>query len=467
MENAYDLVVIGSGPGGYVAAIRASQLGKRVAVIERESIGGICLNWGCIPTKALLKSAGLYNQVKEAAEYGVMLENPGIHFENVINRSRDVAEKMSKGVEFLFRKNKITLIKGSGRMVENREVVVTDKNGNQESFTAAHIIIATGARAKELPNLPIDNHRIIGYRLALSMKTLPSRLVVVGGGAIGVEFAYFFRSMGSEVTLVEYLEQGLLPREDIEVSKSLARSFKKQGIRVMAPASIEGVEKRENDCLVKIRKRSDDAMEEMEADMVLSAVGIVPNTENLGLETLGVNLENGFIRVDEFYRTNVPGVYAIGDVIQTPALAHVASAEGIICVEHIFGMSPSRLDYVKVPSNTYCQPEVASVGLTEEAARNAGHEIRVGKFPFTASGKASAAGENEGFIKLIFDSKYGGLLGAHMIGAHVTELIGELVLGSNLETTGKELFKTIHPHPTLSEAIMEAAADAWGEAIHI
>ena len=467
MEKSFDLIVIGSGPGGYVAAIRASQLGLNVAVIEKASLGGICLNWGCIPTKALLKSAEVYHQLQNAAQYGLKAEQVDINFEEIINRSRGVADKMSKGIEFLLRKNKIQVIKGTARLTNGKQVSVTDPEGKTSEYVAEHIIIATGARAKELPAIPIDNHRIIGYRLALSMKTLPEKMVVVGGGAIGVEFAYFYRSMGAEVTLVEFLEQGLLPREDPEISKALKRSFKKQGIQVLANTQVEQLILQDKSVVVKLRDRADGAVKEIETDIVLSAVGVVPNVEDLGLETAGVILENGYIKVDSFCRTNVPGIYAIGDVINTPALAHVASAEGILCVESLSGMDCEPLDYLKVPSNTYCFPEVASMGLSEPDAIAAGYDVRIGKFPFSASGKASASGENDGFVKLVFDKKYGGILGAHMIGAHVTEMIAELVVAAQLETTGKELIKSIHPHPTMSEAIMEAAADAWDEGIHL
>ena len=450
-----------------MAAIRASQLGFKVGVVEKSALGGICLNWGCIPTKALLKSAEVYNNFKHAEDYGINAKKVSIDFEAVINRSRGVSEKMSKGISFLFRKNKIDVLEGRGELKRGKKVAVTDAEGNTKEYEAEHIILATGARAKELPNLKIDNEKVIGYRLALSMKTLPEKMLVVGGGAIGVEFAYFYNAMGVEVTLVEFLKQGLLPREDKEVSRALGRSFKKQGIKVISNAMVEEVSEKDGKTKVVIKHRKDESTEELETDIVLSAVGVVPNIENIGLESLGIQIENNYIKVDEKYQTNIPGIYAIGDVIDSPALAHVASAEGINCVENIAGMNVEAIDYMLIPSNTYCSPEVASVGLTEEAAKEAGHKIKVGKFPFSASGKASASGDNDGFVKLIFDEKYGGLLGAHLIGAHVTEMIAELVVAGKLETTGHELIKSIHPHPTMSEAIMEAAAAAYDEVIHV
>lgn len=467
MENKYDIIVIGSGPGGYVAAIRAAQLNLKVAVVERESLGGICLNWGCIPTKALLKSAEVYNQLKKIDEYGLYAEKIGADFQAVIQRSRGVADKMSKGIEFLFRKNKIEVIRGEGSLKRGKKILVRMDSGDTMEYTADHIILATGARAKELPGLEIDNESIIGYRKALSLEQLPGSMVVVGGGAIGVEFAYFYSTLGVEVTLVEFLEQGLLPREDHEISKALSRSFKKSGIKIHANTSVESVKREDGKLMVSIRNRKKEEAELIQTDLVLSAVGVVPNTENLGLEALSVNTVNGFVQVDDYYQTNVPGIYAIGDIINSPALAHVASAEGITCVEKIAGLDVNPIDYNRIPSNTYCHPEVASVGLTETAAKEAGFEVKIGKFPFSASGKASAAGENEGFVKLIFDDKYGELLGAHMIGHHVTEMIAELVVAGKLETTGHELIKSIHPHPTMSEAIMEAAAAAYGEVIHV
>ena len=464
----YDIIVVGSGPGGYVAAIRASQLGKKVGIVERESLGGICLNWGCIPTKALLKSAQVYEYIQHADSYGIQIGSAKPDFDAVIKRSRDVAEGMSKGVQFLMRKNKIDVIMGTGKLVRGKKVEVTDKNGKATSYDADHIIIATGGRAKELPNLSIDDKKIIEYRRAMSMPKMPKKMVVVGGGAIGVEFAYFYSVMGTEVTLVEFLEQGLVPREDKDVSKELGKVFKKAGVKVMAGTSVEKVDTSGRGCKVTVKDRKSGKENEISCDVVLSAVGVSPNTEKIGLETLGIRVNKvGLIEVDEYYQTNVPGVYAIGDVVAGPALAHVASAEGITCVEKIAGHTPEPLDYNNLPSCTYCQPQVASVGYTEEAAKEAGYEIKVGKFPFSASGKASAAGSKAGFVKVIFDAKYGEWLGAHMIGDNVTEMIAEVVAARKLETTGHEIIKAVHPHPTMSEAVMEAAAAAYDEVIHL
>jgi dihydrolipoamide dehydrogenase len=466
MENKFDIIVIGSGPGGYVAAIRASQLGFKVAVVERESLGGICLNWGCIPTKALLKSAQVFNYVKHSKDYGVNVNGFGFDFDAVISRSRGVADKMSKGIDYLFRKNKITVLTGNGKLVSNKTVIVENENGKSE-YSADHLIIATGARAKQLPNLQIDDKYVIGYRKAMSLDKIPQSMLVVGGGAIGVEFAYFYSSMGVDVTLVEFLKQGLLPREDSEISKALTRSFKKDNIKVKASTSVEKVEVINGKCNVSLKNVENDKIENVAVDIVLSAVGISPNTENLGLEELGIKTTNGFIEVDEYYRTKVDGVYAIGDIILTPALAHVASAEGICCVENIAGHHPETIDYNNIPSNIYCSPEVASVGLTEEKAKEHYGEIKIGKFPFTASGKATASGDNDGFVKLIFEAKYGELVGAHFIGQNVTEMIAEMVVFKKLEGTAQELIKAIHPHPTISESIMEAAAAAYDEVIHL
>ncbi|HMO38673.1 MAG TPA: dihydrolipoyl dehydrogenase [Saprospiraceae bacterium] len=463
----YDLIVIGSGPGGYVAAIRASQLGMKTAVVERESLGGICLNWGCIPTKALLKSAQVFEYISHAEDYGIKVSSAKADFEGMVKRSRGVADGMSKGVSFLMRKNKIDVIKGEGKLVRGKKVEVTDADGKKQEYSAPHIIIATGGRAKELPNLPIDGKKIIEYRKAMSLEKQPKSMVVVGAGAIGVEFAYFYNSIGTEVTIVEFLEQGLVPREDGDISKELTKLYTKKGIRILANTSVESVDTSGRDCKVLVKSREDGKTEEIKCDIVLSAAGVAPNTENIGLEELGITTDRGIIKVDEYYRTNVPGVYAIGDVVPGPALAHVASAEGIICVEAIAGHKPEPLDYNNIPSCTYCIPEVASVGYTEKAAEEAGYEIKVGKFPFSASGKASAAGAKEGFVKVIFDAKYGEFLGAHMIGANVTEMIAEVVAARKLETTGHEIIKTVHPHPTMSEAVMEAAAAAYGEVIHL
>ncbi len=463
----FDLIVIGSGPGGYVAAIRAAQLGMNVGVVERESLGGICLNWGCIPTKALLKSAQVFDYIQHAKDYGITVGEATPDFEAMIGRSRGVADGMSKGINFLFRKNKIQALEGTGKLLRGKKVEVTDKEGKKKEYSADHIIIATGARAKELPNLPIDGKKIIEYRKAMTLEKQPKSIVVVGAGAIGVEFAYFYNSIGTQVTIVEFLEQGLVPREDPDVSKELAKVYKKYGIEVLGNTSVESVDTKGRGCKVHVKSRKDGKTQEIKCDVVLSAAGVTPNTENIGLEALGIETNRGLIKVDEFYRTNVSGIYAIGDVVPGPALAHVASAEGIICVEKIAGKNPEPLDYNNVPSCTYCVPEIASVGYTEEAAKAAGYEIKVGKFPFTASGKASAAGAKQGFVKVIFDAKYGEWLGAHMIGYNVTEMIAEVVAARKLETTGHEIIKAVHPHPTMSEAVMEATAAAYDEVIHL
>jgi dihydrolipoamide dehydrogenase len=461
----YDLIVIGSGPGGYVAAIRASQLGLKTAVVERERPGGICLNWGCIPTKSLLKSAEVYEYIKHASDYGLKIEGTALpDFGKVIERSRNVADSMSKGVQFLFKKNKIDVIQGTGQLAGKQNVEVTDESGNMKNYKAPHIILATGARSKELPGLKQDGRRVIGYREAMTLKELPGSMVVVGSGAIGSEFAFFYNTMGTKVTLVEFMPV-IVPLEDEEVSKQLERSFKKSGMTVLTSSTVESVDIDGEKCKVKIKTSK--GSEETEADIVLSAVGITPNLENLGLEEMGITIEKGKIHVDEFMKTTAEGIYAIGDIVPGPALAHKASAEGILCVEKIAGKNPHPIRYDNIPACTYTHPEIASVGLTEKAAKAAGYEIRIGKFPFTASGKASSAGQKEGFIKLIYDVKYGELLGAHMIGANVTELIAEIVVARNLETTGYEIIKSIHPHPTMSEAIMEASAAAYNEVIHI
>jgi dihydrolipoamide dehydrogenase len=460
----YDVLVIGSGPGGYVAAIRASQLRMKVGVVEKENLGGICLNWGCIPTKALLKSAQVFEYASHAADYGVLTSEVKPDFEKMISRSRDVAGNMSKGIEFLFKKNKIDVINGFGKLKGKGKVEVTDGDGKKQEVSAKHIILATGARSRELPNLKQDGEKVIGYRQAMTLSKQPKSMVVVGSGAIGSEFAYFYNAIGTQVTLVEFLPN-VVPLEDEEVSKTLERSFKKSKIKVMTESSVESVDTSGDLCKVTIKTKKGE--EVVEAEIVLSAVGISPNTEGIGLEDVGVDMENGRVKVDEFYRTNVDGVYAIGDIIPGPALAHVASAEGITCVEKISGMDVHTVNYKNIPGCTYTMPEVSSVGMTEKAAKEAGYEIKVGKFPFTASGKATAAGMRDGFVKLIFDAKYGELLGAHMIGGNVTEMIAEMVVARNLETTGHELIKSIHPHPTMSEAIMEAAAAAYGEVIHM
>jgi dihydrolipoamide dehydrogenase len=463
----FDLIVIGTGPGGYVAAIRASQLGMKVGVVERESLGGICLNWGCIPTKALLKSAQVFEYIQHAQDYGIEVKEAKADFDGMIKRSRGVADGMSKGINFLFRKNKITVIDGEGRLLRGKKVEVTDKDGKKTTYEAPHIIVATGGRARQLPNLPIDGKKVIEYRKAMSLEKQPKKMVVVGAGAIGVEFAYFYHSIGTEVTVVEFMEQGLVPREDADISKELGKIYKKKGINIMANSSVESVDTKGRGCKVTVKNRKTGKEEVISCDVVLSAAGVAPNTENIGLEELGIETDRGLIKVDSYYQTNVPGIYAIGDVVAGPALAHVASAEGILCVEKIAGLHVEPIDYNNIPGCTYCVPEIASVGYTEAAAKEAGYDIKVGKFPFTASGKAKAAGASEGFVKVIFDAKYGEWLGAHMIGYNVTEMIAEVVAARKLETTGHEIIKTIHPHPTMSEAVMEATAAAYDEVIHL
>ena len=460
----YDVIVLGSGPGGYVTAIRASQLGMKTAVIEKESLGGVCLNWGCIPTKALLKSANVYEYINHAEDYGIKVSSHKADFSAVVKRSRSVAEKMSGGVQFLMKKNKIDVIMGTGKVMPGKTIEVTDDKGKTSSYTAKNIIIATGARSRQLPNLEQDGKQIIGYREAMVLPKMPKKMVIVGSGAIGVEFAYFYNAMGVDVTVVEFLPN-IVPVEDIDVSKQLEKTFKKKGMNIMTNSSVEKVEKSSKGCEVHIKTAK--GMETISCDIVLSAVGIQHNIENIGLEETGIVVDGGKIVVNEYYETNIPGYYAIGDVVAGQALAHVASAEGITCVEKIAGQNPEPIDYNNIPGCTYCSPEIASVGMTEKAAKEAGYELKVGKFPFSASGKASAAGHNDGFIKLIFDAKYGELLGGHMIGANVTEMIAEIVALRKLETTGHELIKTVHPHPTMSEAVMEAAAAAYDEVIHI
>jgi dihydrolipoamide dehydrogenase len=464
MASKYDLVVVGSGPGGYVAAIRASQLGMKVGVVERESLGGICLNWGCIPTKALLKSASVFEYINHAADYGITVGDASVDFGAVIKRSRGVADGMSKGIQFLFRKNKIDAIMGTGKVTGKGKIEVTNADGKKETIEATSIILATGARSRELPNLPIDGKKIIGYRQAMALGKLPESMVVVGSGAIGVEFAYFYNAMGTKVTVVEYLPN-IVPVEDEEVSRQLAKSFKKSGIDIMTDAEVASVDTSGKLCKVKVKSAKGE--QTLEAEIVLSAVGIQTNLEDIGIEELGIKVDRGRVVVDEFYKTNVDGIYAIGDIVPGPALAHVASAEGIICVEKIAGHNPEPLNYGNIPGCTYCTPEIASVGLTEKAAREQGLDIKVGKFPFSASGKASAGGVKDGFVKVIFDAKYGEFLGAHMIGANVTEMIAEVVVARKLETTGHEIIKAVHPHPTMSEAVMEAAAAAYDEVIHL
>ncbi len=457
--SKYDVIVLGSGPGGYVTAIRASQLGLKTAVIEKESLGGVCLNWGCIPTKALLKSAQVFEYLKHAGDYGLKIKDYDKDFDAVVNRSRNVADGMSKGVQFLMKKNKIDVISGYGKIKPGKKVDVDGKE-----YSADHIIIATGARSRELPSLPQDGKKVIGYRQAMTLEKQPKKLMIVGSGAIGVEFAYFYNAMGTEVTIVEYMPR-IVPVEDEDVSKQLERSFKKSGIKIMTSTEVTAVDTSGKG--VKATVKTKKGEETLEADVVLSAVGIKTNIENIGLEDVGIVTDRDKILVNDFYQTNIPGYYAIGDVTPGPALAHVASAEGILCVEKIAGHHIEALDYGNIPGCTYCSPEVASVGLTEAQAKEQGLDIKVGKFPFSASGKASAGGNTEGFVKVIFDAKYGEWLGCHMIGAGVTDMIAEAVLGRKLETTGHEVLKTVHPHPTMSEAVMEAVADAYNEVIHI
>ena len=459
----FDIIILGSGPGGYVTAIRASQLGFNTAIVEKESLGGVCLNWGCIPTKALLKSAQVFDYINHAEDYGIEITKANANFKSVIKRSRSVANGMSKGVDFLMKKNKITVIKGFGKIKKNKKVVIV--NGSEiKEISGEHIILATGGRSRELPNLKQDGKKIIGYREAMTLNKMPKKMVIVGSGAIGVEFAYFYRSMGVDVTIVEYMEN-IVPLEDIDISKELKRSFKKHGINVMTSSTVEKVDIKNDVCKVNIK--TDKGIEIIETDIVLSAVGIQANIEGIGLEDVGIKTEKDKVLVDEFYRTNIEGYYAIGDILPNQALAHVASAEGILCVEKIAGHNPDLIDYNNIPNCTYCSPEISSVGYTEAKAKEKGYDLKIGKFPFSASGKASASGHKNGFVKVIFDAKYGELLGCHMIGYNVTEMIAEIIVARKLETTGNEILKAIHPHPTMSEAIMEAVADAYDEVIHL
>ena len=461
---SYNLIVIGSGPGGYVAAIRASQLGMKVGIVEKESLGGICLNWGCIPTKALLKSAQVFEYVNHSKDYGINIKNASIDFNSIIKRSRSVAEGMSKGVNFLMKKNKIDILKGFGKIVSKNEVEITDEKNKSQIVNTGNIIIATGGRSKELPNVKIDGTKVLGYRKAMILDKQPKKMVVIGSGAIGSEFAYFYNSIGTEVTLIEYLPN-VLPLEDVDVSKQLKKSFSKSGINILTNTEVTGIDTSGKGCKVYYKSNSKDNF--LECDIVLSAVGVETNIQNIGLKNVEIISENGKINVDDYYQTNINGIYAIGDIVKGPALAHVASAEGIICVEKISGLNPSVLDYDNIPSCTYCNPEVASVGFTEKEAIDLGYEINVGKFPFSASGKANASGHTDGFVKVIFDKKYGEWLGCHMIGYNVTEMIAEVVAARKLETTAHEIIKSIHPHPTMSEAIMEATAAAYNEVIHL
>ncbi len=460
----YDIIVLGSGPGGYVTAIRASQLGFKVAVIEKENLGGVCLNWGCIPTKALLKSAQVFDYLKHASDYGLTISSYDKDFNAVVARSRNVADGMSKGVQFLMKKNKIDVIDGFGKVKAGKKVAVTANDGTVTDYSADHIIIATGARSRELPNLPQDGVKVIGYRQAMTLANQPKSMIVVGSGAIGVEFAHFYNAMGTDVTIVEFMPH-IVPVEDEDISKQMERSMKKAGVKIMTNASVERIDTTGTG--VKAFVKTAKGEEVLEADLILSAVGIKTNIENIGLEEVGIATDRDKILVNDFYQTNIPGYYAIGDVVPGPALAHVASAEGITCVEKIAGLHVDPIDYGNIPGCTYATPEIASVGLTEKAAKEKGYEIKVGKFPFSASGKAKAAGTPDGFVKVIFDAKYGEWLGCHMIGAGVTDMIAEAVVARKLETTGHEILKAIHPHPTMSEAVMEAVAEAYGEVIHL
>ncbi|MCH1543851.1 MAG: dihydrolipoyl dehydrogenase [Bacteroidia bacterium] len=460
----FDIAIIGSGPGGYVAAIRASQLGKKVAIIERENLGGICLNWGCIPTKALLKSAQVFDYINHSDDYGISIKDAKVDFDGMVKRSRGVADGMSKGIAFLMKKNKIEVINGTGKLAGKGKINVTDDKGKASTVEADHIILATGARSRELPNIPIDGKNVVGYRDAMVLPKQPKEMIVIGSGAIGMEFAYFYSTIGTKVTIVEFMDR-ILPVEDADVSKAMMMNYKKKGIEIMTNSSVDKVESKGGKSTVTIKTKK--GTETKECDIVLSAAGVQTNLENLGLEEMGIKHDKGKIVVDDFYKTTAPGVYAIGDIVPGPALAHVASAEGIICVEAICGHHPQALNYGNIPGCTYTHPEVASVGLTEEQAKEKGYELRVGKFPFSASGKASASGHKDGFVKVIFDKKYGEWLGCHMMGEGVTDMIAEAVVARNLETTGMEVLKSVHPHPTMSEAVMEAVAQAYEECIHL
>ena len=459
----FDIIIIGSGPGGYVTAIRSAQLGFNTAIIEKESLGGVCLNWGCIPTKALLKSAQVFEYINDAENYGINVEKTSLNFSSVINRSRKVADSMSGGIKYLMKKNKIKVINGFGR-IKKENIVEVNFDGNISEYKGKSIIIATGGRSRQIPNIKQDGKKIIGYRDAMVLKEKPKKMVIIGSGAIGVEFAYFYNSMGTNVTIIEYMPK-IVPNEDEDISKQLNKSFKKSGINILTNSSVDKVDVEGNDCIVTVK--TNNGIEKIICDIVLSAAGIESNIENIGLEEVGIKTEKNKIVVDDFYQTNIPGYFAIGDVLNTQALAHVASAEGIVCVEKIAGHDVEKIDYNNIPGCTYCSPEISSVGLTEEQAKKAGYDLKIGKFPFSASGKAAASGHKDGFVKVIFDAKYGEWLGCHMIGYNVTEMITEAVVARKLETTGKEILKAIHPHPTMSEAVMEAVADAYDEVIHI
>jgi dihydrolipoamide dehydrogenase len=463
MTMEYDVMVVGSGPGGYVAAIRASQLGLKTAIVEKENLGGVCLNWGCIPTKALIKSAQVFEYIQHAEDYGITVKEAKHDFGKVVKRSRDVADGMSKGIQFLMKKNKIDVVMGYGKILSGKKVEVKGEDGTK-ILSAKNIILATGGRSRELPNLPQDGKKIMGYREAMTLAIQPESMVIVGSGAIGVEFAYVYNALGTKVTIMEYLP-AIVPNEDADVSQALERTFKKNGIDIQTGTEVTKVDTSGKGCVVTYKNAKGE--QTLTCDVVLSAVGVSTNIENIGLESVGIKTDKGHVVVDDFYRTSVPGYFAIGDIVKGQALAHVASAEGIICVEAIAGHHPAPLDYGNIPGCTYCSPEIASVGMTEKAAKEAGYDIKVGKFPFSASGKASAAGAKDGFVKMIYDAKYGELLGAHMIGANVTEMIAEIVAARKLETTGMELLKTVHPHPTMSEAVMEATAAAYDEVIHL
>jgi dihydrolipoamide dehydrogenase len=462
----FDIIVLGSGPGGYVTAIRASQLGLKTAIVEKESLGGVCLNWGCIPTKALLKSAQVFEYIKHSADYGIKVENFDKNFDDVVNRSRNVAKTMSKGVNFLMKKNKIKVFEGFGKLSENKSISITKEDGSEDKIHGDKIIIATGARSRELPNLKQDGKNIIGYREAMTLEKQPKEIIIVGSGAIGIEFAFFYNSMGTKVTVVEYMNR-IVPVEDIEISKELEKSLKKKGISILTSSEVKNATVNDDGNVDVVIESKNGELKTINSEIVLSAVGIKTNIENIGLEDLGIKTEKDKIIVDDFYMTNLKDYYAIGDVVKGQALAHVASAEGILCVEKIAGHDVNPLDYNNIPGCTYCSPEIASVGYTEEQAIENGYEIKVGKFPFSASGKAQASGKSDGFVKVIFDAKYGEWLGCHMIGEGVTDMIAEAVVGRKLETTGHEILKAVHPHPTMSEAVMEAVAAAYDEVIHL